>query len=230
MNIDKKTVIEKIKKCLALTKSANVNEAAAALRQARKLMDLHGISDLDMAHADIEESKARSGASSRPAEWEAKLADVVADQFGCYLIFSRQYGKGHWDFIGFGPSAEIAKYAFTVLLRQLKKERQNYIKTKLKRCTSTQRRRADLFCEGWVHSAKSSLTVLEVSKEQSTAIKSYIDSKYGGQLGTLKTTERSGGRLGDRDYDDIWNGHVKGRDATVNKAVNGSGQGLLEQK
>lgn len=226
----KSIIIAKIMKCLALSKSANVNEAAAALRQAKKLMELHGISDLDMAHAKIEEAQARSGAYSRPAEWEAKLADLVGDHFGVHLIFSREGNSGHWQFIGFSPSAEIAKYAFIVLLRQLKKERQNYIKTKLKRCTSTQRRRADLFCEGWVHSAKGSLPGLEVSQEQQAAIKRYIDSRYGSQLGTLKTTARSSGRLGDRDYDDMWNGHVKGRSASVNHAVNGSGQGLLERR
>lgn len=230
MNIDKKTVIDKIKKCLALSKSANVHEATAALRQARKLMEFHGISNLDMAHAEIEESKARSGACSRPAEWEAFLADVIAEQFGCRLLFLNGISKGYWQFIGFGPSADIANYAFAVLLRQLKKERQNYIKTKLRRCTSTQRRRADLFCLGWVQSAKHSLHGMGVSQEQMNAISTYIDARYGKQIAALKTTDRSSGRLGDKDYDDMWNGNVKGREASVAHAVNGVGQGLLEQK
>ena len=36
--IDKTKILDKVKKCLALSKSANENEAATALRQARKLM------------------------------------------------------------------------------------------------------------------------------------------------------------------------------------------------
>ena len=37
-------ILDKIKKCLVLASSANEHEAAAALRQAQKLMEAHGIS------------------------------------------------------------------------------------------------------------------------------------------------------------------------------------------
>ena len=37
--MDKKTAIDKIRKCLALSKSAEPHEAAAAMRQAQKAMD-----------------------------------------------------------------------------------------------------------------------------------------------------------------------------------------------
>ena len=41
--MNKKDVIEKIKKCLALSKSANQHEAATALRQAQSLMEKYNI-------------------------------------------------------------------------------------------------------------------------------------------------------------------------------------------
>ena len=41
--MNKKTVIEQIKKCLALSKSANQHEAAAALRQAMAFMQKYKI-------------------------------------------------------------------------------------------------------------------------------------------------------------------------------------------
>lgn len=40
--------LDKIRKCLALSKSANEHEAAAALRQAQKMMEMHGLSEDDL--------------------------------------------------------------------------------------------------------------------------------------------------------------------------------------
>ena len=51
---DRDKIIAKVK-CLALAKSSNEHEAANALRQAQKLMQAHGISDLDVEHVDIQE-------------------------------------------------------------------------------------------------------------------------------------------------------------------------------
>ncbi|MGT3574188.1 DUF2786 domain-containing protein, partial [Escherichia coli] len=48
--------IEKLKKLLALAASGNPNEAALALRRARKLMDVHGITHSDIAMSDIDET------------------------------------------------------------------------------------------------------------------------------------------------------------------------------
>src|SRR5512138_3426898 len=42
--MDRNKAIERIRKCLALSKSPNEHEAAAALRQAQKLMQSHDIS------------------------------------------------------------------------------------------------------------------------------------------------------------------------------------------
>ncbi len=40
--------LAKIKKCLALGRSTNPHEAAAAMRQAQKLMAEHGLNDTDV--------------------------------------------------------------------------------------------------------------------------------------------------------------------------------------
>ncbi len=45
---DKQKVLDKIAKCLALSKSANEHEAAAALRQAQKLMVAHALTEEDV--------------------------------------------------------------------------------------------------------------------------------------------------------------------------------------
>lgn len=46
--MDKDKIIDKIKKCMALGQSSNANEAAAALRQAQKMMAAHGLTEDDV--------------------------------------------------------------------------------------------------------------------------------------------------------------------------------------
>lgn len=45
---EKARIIDKIRKCMRLAGSSNANEAAAALRQARKMMEAAGVSESDI--------------------------------------------------------------------------------------------------------------------------------------------------------------------------------------
>ena len=53
-------IIDKIKKCLALSNSDNPHEAAAGLRQAQKLMQMHGLNELDIELSDVQEMRAKA--------------------------------------------------------------------------------------------------------------------------------------------------------------------------
>lgn len=131
----KKEAIDKIKKCFALSASSNEHEAATALRQAQSLMEKFNIDDQDMLAAGVSAQFAKSAATKKPVIWEAVLANMVSKAFGCEIVFQSPlfFEGGKYHFIGCGPSPEIAVYAFNVLLRQLKKQRAAYIKTRLKR-------------------------------------------------------------------------------------------------
>lgn len=112
-------ILDKIKKCLALASSANEHEAAAALRQAQKLMEQHGLTDQDVLASQASEAGAKAGAVTKPAQWEATLAARIANAFGCELVFSRRtWTTAEWRFIGAGSAPEVATYAYQVLLRQ----------------------------------------------------------------------------------------------------------------
>lgn len=69
MQKDNEKIIDKIKKCLALSRSANEHEAEAALRQARKLMEAHGVTDLDIEAAEAQERRRKAGAKTKPSNW-----------------------------------------------------------------------------------------------------------------------------------------------------------------
>jgi hypothetical protein len=227
-----KEILEKIKKCLALSSSSNEHEAAAALRQAHKLMKAHGITDLDIQAAEAEEKRAKSGAKSHPPYWETMLAAKVGDAFGCDVIFS---AGGHWNrpgewcFIGCGVAPEVANYAFSVLHRHGKRARDEYIKSKLKRCkVSTKTRRADLFSEGWVRAVVSAISCFVGNEQQSIAIKAFMAKNYPA-LNTLKSRDRNDGRkLRNHEYDDYCSGKKKGNNVQLNRGLNSKEHLLLE--
>lgn len=217
-------IIAKIKKCLALSASSNEHEAAAALRQAKKLMEQYSISDLDMAAAEASEKRARAGAIRYPSNWEAALAARVADAFGCRCVFATNWLKdcGEWRFIGTGAMPEVAEYAFKVLFRQCKSARAEHIKSHLKRCkAATKVRRADLFCEGWVQSVMGLVTSFSGSESNQEAVDAFMAAHYP-RLVDLKSRNRNDGRtLRDHDYNDLHAGRRSGKDAQLNRGVGG---------
>jgi hypothetical protein len=224
---DKAKILEKIKKCLALSSSCNEHEAAAALRQAQKLMELHGITDLDVQASQAQEEKAKAGAKSKPSAWEDRLASRVGALFKCRVIFHPSWSCGNWAFVGCGISPELAQYTFTVLLRQVKRAREGYIKSNLKRCkTATKTRRADLFCSGWISSAFTAIKDFgQPDEKTSQAIDAYMATNYG-ELEPMKSTDRNGNRLNNKSLGDFLAGHRSGRDAQLSRGVGSTEQHL----
>jgi hypothetical protein len=214
--VDEK-ILDKIRKCFALAKSSNEHEAAIALRQAQKLMQQHSITDFDVAHADIREESTRAGAARRPVHWEGALATHVAAAFDCVVYLESGF-SGRWVFVGVSPSVEIARYAFDVLFRQVKRARADYIKTTLKRCTTTRTRRADLFCEGWVSEATRLVSKL-VNESEAARIMTYLSHKHD-KMTPLRHINRNAGRnLTFREYDDLMTGKCAGKRAQINHGV-----------
>lgn len=229
--MDKKQILEKIKKCLALSKSANEHEAAAALAKARELMDEYNVTEADVLTADVNEARSAPRKGETLPNYLATLGYLVGRAFNCRVIYS---GEVNWTkyegqrfirFIGLGISPELAQYAYAVLSRQLINQRSEYIKTKLKRCkTSNKTRRADIYCEGWVASVRG-IVVKFAKYEPAPAIKTYIDTNNP-QLTERKSNSRMNNTLSDRDRVDYFNGAMAGKDAKLNHGL--AGENLKE--
>lgn len=218
-------IIAKIKKCLALGKSSNEHEAAAALRQAQKLMEAHGIDEGAIADSEIGEALGRSGSGAKPPRYEAVLAISISNAFGCEEIFKAFAG---WMFIGAGPAPEVAQYAFEVLYRQVKRCRAEHIKTRLSRCGQLNKtRRADIYCAGWVSTAIAQLQHLAINPERKSAIADYIERRY--EIQPLTPRDRKNGRnLTEREFGDYDAGRQAGRNAELNRGVGGNAPLALE--
>lgn len=233
--MNKKAVIEKIKKCLALSKSANQHEAAAALRQAMAFMEKYQIDADDPDLLGITEATILGSGSLKPTVFEAVLANSIARLMDCKAIlqsdikFTSSKGfkkQASWLFIGFDPAPEIASYAFDVLFRQLKKARTTFISTQLKRVQikANKVKRADLFCEGWVLEATRQVSNLNPNKEKVDQIKVYMQNKHKIQNAEPVDRNKKTNTNTDRYQNDLHAGRQAGKNAKLNNAMNGSVQ------
>lgn len=218
--MDLSKVLEKIKKCLALSKSSNEHEAAAALRQAQALMRQHRIEMSDVEMSDIAESTIAASVKRAPPIWENNLMFDIANAFGCDVIFGTHIiGRADWVFIGGASEVEVAKYAADVLTRQVRSARRKYIDERLSRCkTKTKIARADAFCLGWVHAA---CALLE-KYERHPAIEKYMAQKHSG-LTDLTARDRSK-MAGARGNDDAYCGYQAGKSAQLHDGVSAGPQ------
>jgi len=218
----------KIKKCLALAKSQNPHEAAAAMRQAQKLMAEHNLDEQEVSLADIAESRV-SAISPANNRWEASLSHAIANAFAC-SIFSRVSWDGsakkrHYVFIGVGAAAEVASYAYGVLSRQCAKARREHVGKQPKTCKPiTKTARGDQFALGWAFGVRQMLDKFANSERNQELLESYMAMKHA-DLKTVEAKDKSAGR-NVRD-DDIHKGILSGRNAQLQRAVNGSVQQVL---
>lgn len=225
--MDTNKVLDKIRKCLALAKSSNPHEAAAAMRQAQALMRQYGIDDTTLLASEVTAARMKTSSLKRPPVWECNLASVVAAAFNVSLLFRigrhRVMAPGCWEFIGCGPAPEVATYAFQVLLRLARKARTDYNESSLTRCKqATKVRRADLFSLGWVAEVRKHVTTFATSQQHKDAIDAYLDMHCPARAEMIPTDRHKdlGGReLKRHEVEDITNGLKAAKDVRLNHAV-----------
>ncbi|AKU21894.1 DUF2786 domain-containing protein [Massilia sp. NR 4-1] len=223
--MDKETAIKKIRKCMALAKSSEPHEAAAAMRQAQKLMEQFSVEHPELLAAGAAEEWSKSSASMHPPRYEVNLASLICRAFGCEMVFKRQLSKsqldihGGYSFIATAPIPEIAAYSFTVLRRQLAAARADYIKTTLKRYRKNKTAAADLFCQGWVLAAQRHVVSVTPTEEQSASVSAYMQLHYA-ETSSLQSRERAlTGRVDGENH--VGRGWDEGKNARLNQGVSG---------
>ena len=197
--MDKEKALDKIKKCLALSRSANEYEAAQALKHAQALMAQYGVSESDVALADVSECEKK--APKTVPEWHWRLVHLCGRAFGCERWHATDFSGGSFVFCGIGGRPELAAYAYEVLLRQLKAARRQYIKTALFYMPPGRIKtaRADRFCDGWVSKVKSVVQDFASTDAEKELLEHYKTNKYG-EFGVAKTRDVKAPFLGLADY------------------------------
>lgn len=128
MEKDKKEIIEKIKKLLALSKSNNEHEAALAAAHAQRLLSEHNLSMTDVEakkEADSAEKVETDSAKTLP-KWVWELLGSVQRAFDCQVVHK---GSGKIVFIGVGADAQVASYTFAYLDKTIRRLCREYMKS-----------------------------------------------------------------------------------------------------
>lgn len=118
------SIIEKVQKLLALSKSSNANEAASAAALANKLIDLYRLSEADITSTDdssdpLIEDDGFIYETGRIIPWKSNLVVHLAKHYGCAVYNSIVYPNGRkssrFKLVGRTTDISIAKYMFSWL-------------------------------------------------------------------------------------------------------------------
>lgn len=229
---DIERALEKVRKCLALAESDNPGESAAALRQARKLMDKYGITDTQLQLSEVKSVQA--GKAPAAKDRAGRLVAIISGAFSCHPLRNRVDGNVVFEFIGKGANPEIAAYTWSVLWRRLEMERTAFHEQML--CSLTDpawdaelhghrfqwaredaRKATASFVEGWLHNV--AVAVREfAAPAPDQDIKNWMAQKYG-KLGSHKP--RKANHL---DADGVQAGLDAGSRVRLHHGVNGKAE------
>lgn len=222
-NLKKQRIMDKIARCLALSKSSNEHEAATALRQAHALMEKYNISAKDIELSDIKFKASNTRSAQRPPVYQIALANMIAKLFGCQNYMGNGVGdRSHvrvMCFVGLEMHSEIASYAYDALFRQLKQARQAYIKTELNRVRLAKNKaaRADAFCLGWVATVRQLVKTLVPLSTDMALIGRAMSQEL--SFKTTSGVDRVSKSKAKTATNDFHNGLIAGKDAKLNNAM-----------
>jgi hypothetical protein len=232
---DIEKIKKRIKKLLALSRSPNANEAALALEMAQKLMTERGVKLNEVGEFEIVEESIDGNGGAHPPRYEIYLAAEIAEAFGCRIAYGvvrhipkNFYGNYYHDpkyghiFVGLEHRVKIASFIADVLLRKLKKARNEYMK-KLNRVRTRANKikRADRFCLGWAFTVVSKLHEFTNTPDEQLAIDAYVAGLGWGD--DLKTISR--GKVKSSGIDDFSNGRRAAKDVQIQHGVEGEESG-----
>lgn len=172
-------VIRKIKRCLALSKSSNENEAATAMRQAQALMREYRLTEIDVRLSDVGEVESESSRPKRRPTWDKQLGTIVGKAFGVRSFSRRQWCKATSRiierelYVGVTPAPQIAMYAYEALLTKLKAARRDYVaqvRSGKQRSDYSPETAGDHFALAWVSAVYDKIHELVPRGEEDLAI------------------------------------------------------------
>lgn len=215
------TIIAKIAKLLALSKSPNEHEAALALQKAKELMEIHSIAEASIRTADVTEARAGASVIASPSEWEMRLEQAIRSAFGCTGFFQPgSWEKGEWVFVGVAPAPAIAAYAFKVLYRQAQAQRRDYVASLPKRLKpATKRNRGNLFALAWVSAVQGKVGAF-AGQDRSEDIAAWIEDHHP-DLVSLHARDRNR-KIRRHDASALIAGRDAGRNARLDHAIGGA--------
>lgn len=184
MNDDQKArVLERLKKLLALSRSTNEHEAAAAMAKAQQLMQELCISEEELEltdYAAIEAEALLVRPGFKVPVYVSMLRALITKAFGCTGVWDEQRIKYKLTWLGQKSKAQISAYSWEVLARLLKTKRAHYKFTALLGAHTPGKREAlaDTYCEGWVAGVSNNIIAEHLSEKEQRLLSLFMKQKF----------------------------------------------------
>ncbi|MDP2514162.1 DUF2786 domain-containing protein [Photobacterium damselae subsp. piscicida] len=222
MSDKKRKALQKIAKCLELGNSANVNEAAQAIRMAHRLMLKYGLEKDDIEFIKMGKTKSATLLPTDISQSILKIIRGINRRFGVECVLTNYKGLKQAEFIGMAERAIFAAFAFDVVYREMNQQTGQFRNSFQGTGTSSSEvnRRVGSFLAGWIEGALEKLPTLTTDDDHDKRMTNYINREFENlDRETFKQQLQEAMKALTDDYE---KGMKKGRSISVNRPVGGA--------
>ena len=218
----KQKALKKIAKCLELGNSANVNEAANAIKMAHGLMLKYGLDKDDIEFIKMGKTQSTHLLPANVSSTLLRIIRGINSKFGVEAVLLNHKGLKRVEFIGEADRAIFAAFAFDIVYREMNehtgKFRNSFAGTGTSSLSVT--RRVNSYVSGWVEGALEKLPTISPDESSANKIEDYIDKEFQNiDRETFKQQLREAMKNLTADYEV---GLKKGRTLSVNRPIDGA--------
>ncbi|WPC75313.1 DUF2786 domain-containing protein [Vibrio porteresiae] len=220
--MDKQKALKKIAKCLELGNSANVNEAANAIKMAHRLMMKYGLDKDDIEFIKMGKTQSTHLLPSNIGSSILRVIRGINTKFGVEAVLLNHKGLKRVEFIGEADRAIFAAFAFDIIYREMNEQTGQFRNSFSGSGTSSLEvtRRVNSFVSGWIEGALEKLPEITPDEESANKINSYIDKEFQNiDRETFKQQMREAIKNLTEDYEV---GLKKGRRVSVSRPIQGA--------
>jgi hypothetical protein len=175
----RKKMLDKLRKLFALSKSSEPHEAAAAIRQAQKMMEQHSITEDEIEglviNTELVITPEPYKVHTQPL-YLSCIAALCCRAFGCSATFEFAGGNQGVRYFGMGASSAFAKYAHEVMFREMRKAWNQYRASDILGFNASDRAS---FWIGWLAGVEDKVVAFGLTDEQKQKVQAARDRFYG---------------------------------------------------
>lgn len=222
MSEAKRKALKKIAKCLELSNSANINEAAQAIKMAQRLMKKYGLDQDDIDFISMGKTTSETLLPSSISDAILKIIRGINTRFGVECVLTNYKGLKKAEFIGDADRAIFAAFAFDIVYREMNEHIGQFRNSFQGTGTSQAElgRRVYSFTLGWLEGALAKLPNIAPDDDADKKIKDYIDKQFENiDRETFKQQLKEAMKNITDDYE---KGMRKGKQISVSRPVSGA--------
>ncbi len=220
--MDKQKALKKIAKCLELGNSANINEAANAIKMAHNLMLKYGLDKDDIEFIKMGKTQSTHLLPAAISSGILRVIRGINTRFGVEAVLLNHKGLKRVEFIGEADRAIFAAFAFDIIYREMNEQTGQFRNSFAGTGTSSLEvtRRVNSFVSGWIEGALEKLPIITPDEDSMNKINSYIDKEFENiDRETFKQQLREAMKNLTEDYE---TGLKKGHRVSVNRPIHGA--------